>query len=247
MLSERYLGAFLAVSRVGAKPHHRLLETGPLLGTVGTPDRPDGRLLVRAEDAIDFLTAMGDPWGSYLEVDPTARRCIAHLEGLGRYRSSTATAMVRELAGLTHPPVESTLRLVTATHEDAKGSALLIAAVEANLRADPIDDLTPTAFVDYLASIPGAAFLVAVDSAGIIRATAGSAVFENIARVFFVSTDLEWRGRGIGTAMTAAALRNAVDHGATHACLAASVDGYPIYRRLGFETAGDLVLFERIG
>lgn len=247
MLSDIYLRTFLTVSRAGAKVHHRLFESGPLLGTVGTSDQPDGRLLVTSDDAIQTLMEIGDPWGFYLEADASANRCVDHLVGLGRYGTSAATAMVRDLAGLGIPPLDSTLRLMSATPGGTDGTVPLIAAVEANLRSDPIEDLTPAAFTSYLGSIPGGAFLVAVDSAGTVRATAGSTVFENAARVFFVSTDPEWRGRGIGTAMTAAALSHATDRGATHACLAASAAGRPIYERLGFEPVGELMLFERIG
>jgi predicted N-acetyltransferase YhbS len=51
----------------------------------------------------------------------------------------------------------------------------------------------------------------------------------------FVNTDPNWRGRGIGQAMTAAALSAAQGLGAQHACLDATDAGQSIYSRLGFE------------
>lgn len=46
------------------------------------------------------------------------------------------------------------------------------------------------------------------------------------------------RGRGIGTALTVAALRSIAARGAGTAVLTASPDGLGIYRRLGFRTVG---------
>ena len=45
------------------------------------------------------------------------------------------------------------------------------------------------------------------------------------------------RGRGLGTAMTAPALRHARERGACRACLTATAAGQGIYERLGFEVA----------
>jgi ribosomal protein S18 acetylase RimI-like enzyme len=61
------------------------------------------------------------------------------------------------------------------------------------------------------------------------------------ANVFFVNTDPDWRGRGIGRSMTAAALRAAQESGAQRACLDASDAGLPIYARLGFQSVSQVV------
>jgi GNAT superfamily N-acetyltransferase len=53
--------------------------------------------------------------------------------------------------------------------------------------------------------------------------------------VYFVSTHPDVRGRGIGAAITAAALRDTTDPGYQTAVLNSSAAGHPVYRRLGFQ------------
>jgi GNAT superfamily N-acetyltransferase len=82
-----------------------------------------------------------------------------------------------------------------------------------------------------------AAFFAAVDAGGTVRATSGSRVSGEDAGVLLVNTEPGWRGRGIGTAMTALALRHARERGARRACLTATAAGRGVYARLGFEVA----------
>jgi GNAT superfamily N-acetyltransferase len=77
----------------------------------------------------------------------------------------------------------------------------------------------------------------AVDDAGVVRATSGSATFEAMASVIFINTDPDWRRRGIARAMTAIAPRAAQQAGARHAGIDASDAGRELYLRLGFEDA----------
>ena len=93
--------------------------------------------------------------------------------------------------------------------------------------------------------MPDVKYLAAVDAASTVQATSAGARFTATAGVFFVTTDPAWRGRGVGTAMTAAAIRSAAAAGARSAVLDASPLGLSIYRRLGFEAVGDVVLFSR--
>ena len=58
---------------------------------------------------------------------------------------------------------------------------------------------------------------------------------ENVAGVYFVITKPDHRGKGIGTAITIAALKNAKERGYQDAILQSSQMGYNIYRRIGFE------------
>jgi len=54
--------------------------------------------------------------------------------------------------------------------------------------------------------------------------------------VFDVVTPPEQRRNGYGAAVTASAVLDGLDNGATFACLQSSVVGYPVYQRLGFRT-----------
>jgi GNAT superfamily N-acetyltransferase len=131
-------------------------------------------------------------------------------------------------------PVGLTLRPV----QDIETAARLA------MRADPAIQGPLAAFADYLRGLEGVVRLLeAVDADGSVRATAGTRVVGAEATAFFVNTDPDWQRRGIGRAMSAAALRTARDLGATRACLDASPAGARIYLSLGFEDAGPWAQF----
>ncbi len=90
---------------------------------------------------------------------------------------------------------------------------------------------------------PACRLFAAVVGDGAVRATSGFGLFGSQTNVIFVNTEPGWRLRGVGRAMTAAALRAAQDACATQAGLDASNVGLPIYRRLGFETVARMTRF----
>ena len=59
-----------------------------------------------------------------------------------------------------------------------------------------------------------------------------------VASVYAVATVPAAQGKGIGAAITLLPLLAARDEGETHAVLFATEQGYPVYRRLGFEDTG---------
>ena len=60
-----------------------------------------------------------------------------------------------------------------------------------------------------------------------------------VAGIFIVTTPPAHRRRGIGTALTAAALLAGRDRGLRTGILQATPDGVPVYRRMGFTTVGE--------
>jgi GNAT superfamily N-acetyltransferase len=68
-------------------------------------------------------------------------------------------------------------------------------------------------------------------------------VNHGVAGVYWVGATEEARGRGLGRAVTAAAVNAGLEMGATSASLQASPMGEPIYRQMGFETIYDYRLY----
>jgi ribosomal protein S18 acetylase RimI-like enzyme len=69
---------------------------------------------------------------------------------------------------------------------------------------------------------------------GTLAGTAALLDRHGVAGLYVITVRPEFRRRGIGTALTAAALAAARDRGLTVATLHATPDGEPVYRRMGF-------------
>lgn len=155
----------------------------------------------------------------------------ARLAAAGLPRVDGETAMSLSLAGFTPPPAPAELAIRTvASAADRAGFAAVVAAnwdppaviVDRVLRAGPIPDAGH--LVGYVEGRPVCTAL-RVEAAG-------------VSGLYMVCTLLPYRGRGYGTAITAAALAGARG---PLAVLQASVLGEPVYRRLGFTACGEFV------
>jgi ribosomal protein S18 acetylase RimI-like enzyme len=69
---------------------------------------------------------------------------------------------------------------------------------------------------------------------GTLAGTAALLIRHGVAGLYVITVRPEFRRRGIGTALTAAALAAARDRGVPVATLHATPDGEPVYRRMGF-------------
>lgn len=96
-----------------------------------------------------------------------------------------------------------------------------------------------TLLVAYLDGQPAAAAEVYRTASG--SSPAGDAAHLDVAGVYNVCTLEAFRRRGLGAAITRAALLHARQAGCRHAVLQASGEGYRVYARLGFRDVGRFV------
>ena len=224
------------------------VEEVGLRGVLPGAEDPRIRLLVTDDQAHDVLAALlPEARTGMIRVFESAARCAQLVVDQLAWNSDTVTAMVcsdlHTVPALLLPS-ELTLHPVQRLADDEGAGVALADAVLAAMCATPAIEDPPEVFTDFLRSLPPTFRLfAAVDNDGKVRATSGSGVFDQYATVIFVNTDPDWRGRGIGRAMTAQALRAAQRAGARQASLDASDAGRSIYLRLGFETAGTLTRF----
>ena len=242
-----FVGGFRDRVRSSAKPGQQLIDEPGVVALLGTsPHLLDGRVLVTDDRAADVLRGrLSELCARVVNVFAGAERCAAMLAAEAGYRREPAAAMVHDrLADIDELDLPDGLTIRTVSPTASDGVSLEAAAVAA-LRSDP--GAAPVAelvgFVGYLRSIPNAHYLAATDNDGEVRATAAAAVFGSTTSVYFVNTDPSWRRRGVGAAITAAALRRAARAGAERAVLDSSALGRSIYRRLGFDVASETTLF----
>jgi len=96
---------------------------------------------------------------------------------------------------------------------------------------------------DGLVAGNAATFLARLD--GRPAAIAMAIVSRGVAGIYWVGTNGDARGRGLGWTVTAAAVNAGFDLGAAIASLQASPMGEGLYRRMGFETIFGYRLFTR--
>jgi len=247
---DTYVAAFRARCDFLRRPVRPEIEEPGVQGLLPGGDDPLARLLVTDDRAYDLLAALlPDLRAGMIAIVTTATRCLRLVTSNPAWTANTVTAMVcRDIGKVPVSPLpkELSLRPVRRLAGDEPAGVPLEDAVAAAMSADPRINDEPRAFADYLRSLPPTFRLfAAVESNDAVRATSGSGVFGTYANVMFVNTHRDWRRRGIGRAMTGAALRAARDSGATQACLDATAEARAIYARLGFEVAADVARFFR--
>jgi GNAT superfamily N-acetyltransferase len=252
MTVAQYVDAFRQRVRANARPGQPVVDEPGLVALVGTSASAlDGRVLAHEDRGVDVLAeCLPTVCARVVTVLSRAEACHRLMADQPGYRAEPSTAMVcDDLPSIEEPDLCCGLVLRPIGEHDAPapGDVTLEDAAAAAMRADagaaPADSLD--GFVSYLRSVPHARYLAAVDGGGTVRATAATALWGEAAGVFFVDTDRDWRRRGIGTAMTAAALRDAARLGARTAILDSSRLGLGVYRRLGFDAVSDITMFVR--
>jgi ribosomal protein S18 acetylase RimI-like enzyme len=221
-----------------------------MLGLLPSAEHPVTRLLVIDDRAYDALVELlPDARTGMINVFANAPRCAELLLGSSVWLPETTTALVhRDLRAVPAVPLPGELRFrpVRRLPDDEPAGVPLEDAVAAAMAADPRIDNPPEAFVGYLRALPaGFRLFAAVADDGAVRGTSGCGVFGTAASVIFVNTVPDWRGLGIGQAMTAAALAAAREDRAGYASIDATDAGLPIYSRVGFEIVSRATRFFR--
>ena len=193
-------------------------------------------------EATGWFTERAMPWRWLLHPSSTPADLGERLLAAGLTLYSDNPAMAMSLAGFEMVPLPHGVEIERVTDE-----AALRRWHQVNVPAMDLDPARDEAWwtahrrpgfaddaplVNYVASLDGAPVSVAAlfDGAG-------------VAGIYNVATVPSARGRGIGRAVTAAAMAEGVRRGLRVAALGASPLGYPVYRRLGFEEYGRLRSF----
>jgi ribosomal protein S18 acetylase RimI-like enzyme len=245
-----YAAAFQRHAASLVRAGESLIDHDGLFGFAGIRAHPEARLLVTDDNALAVLREMlPSVSAGTIKVLETAPGCRALLDRTLCWARESVTAMVcRDLDAVPALPIPAGLSLHPVLRSPADGAvgmplahaaaAYLLAQADA-AAAPPLDQ-----FISYLGSLPARARLfAAVDESGVVRATSASEATNDDARVFFVTTHPSCRGRGIGTAMTAAALRDAARFGSRRASLESTHAGVGIYARLSFEPVGAVSVY----
>lgn len=247
-----YAASFVARHERGPAGRYGVALAEPgVRGVVRAGDEATVRLLVIDDRAYDRLAAdVRTARKGSAHVFDTAARCDALLRRQSGWKPQRpSTAMVhRDLPGVPDSPLPDGLALRPVDRLEAAGGVPLDQAAAVAKASDPGIVEPAGQFAELLRRLPPSVRLFcAIDADGVARATSGCDVFGEETRVFFVNTAPGWRGRGVGRAMTVAALQAAARSGALRASLDATDVAVSVYRRTGFEAAGRLTRYVRAG
>jgi ribosomal protein S18 acetylase RimI-like enzyme len=185
------------------------------------------------EAAFDFVERANVPllwhvWPGARSVEP-----LLLARGFSFYEEEPAMVAAPD-GGLPGPPPRLAITPVTDVGELALWVRILTGSSDAGFVDGVVALRRAAGFAHLLGRVDG-------------EAVATAAVFTGSAagEVQHVVTRRDHRRRGIGTAMTAAALRLVREQGHRQAVLTASPDGVRIYERLGFRRVADVRRFLR--
>ncbi|MET9878275.1 GNAT family N-acetyltransferase [Actinacidiphila glaucinigra] len=206
----------------------------------------NGVVRVRSLDAVDQLTTTarerlaGVPWWWWVGPDSPADTATALAEH-GAKELTTIPVMVRPLdqdVDPTEPPAGLRIEAVT----DRDRLAELVRTYSASMGVAPGLESDIVRAESQRPDNADIVRLAAVLDGRVVGTTVVIAAHD-VAGIFIVHVADTHRRRGIGKALTAAALRVGQDRGMRLAALAASPAGEPLYWRFGFVEVSQYRLF----
>jgi ribosomal protein S18 acetylase RimI-like enzyme len=181
----------------------------------------------------------GSSW-SWWVGDDSDEGVAEHLIAHGAEQTTQMPVMAADLTEVVNlPPEGLTIRHVT----DRPGMRDLVTAYAEPLGVplDAVDKLIES-HLEYLSRDPELIHL-AGDLDGKTVGTAVVSLSADVAALYCIATDADYRRRGVGAALTLEALRIAQEAGHEVATLQASAMGTPVYERIGFTTVSHYRLF----
>lgn len=205
----------------------------------GVPVNPMGA----TARALEVLRETGRPFG-FLVPAPLCANVAEPIEAGGLTHVANMPGMMRS-ATTNLPPLPAGLRVepvrdILALERHRTATAVGFGAPGPHA----MDDVMPPTL---LADDRVALFNGYVDGADEPAATAVCVIGQGLAGIYAVTTHEPVRGRGIGAAMTWAAVGAGALAGAAVVVLQASALGEPVYRRMGFETVRDYHRYDQNG
>lgn len=240
-----------ALQRLAVLTGGHLVEEPGLVRLVADDDGVRGGVLlwdlVEPAKVTDVLTTDAAP--QWVALLPPAAELAPVVAEAGWDCQEQRTAMaLDDLTRLREAPLPPDIVISpVAVRQSSEGSSL-----EEAVRLSVLYGEDPSASsrdleieAQLLRRLTGIRFFAALEADGRCVATGGSRVVDGGALVAGVATLPSHRRRGIGTAITAVALRAAAEAGAREAFLDSSPEGVGIYRRLGFAEIGPVCWCER--
>lgn len=197
-----------------------------------------------AEVAEDVAELLDDAFPSaYMCTEHLEEDAVSTLTAVGFSLAEEMPLMALDLAGLEVPKAPEGCRIERASaalHDDWVDAM----AGGYELPRSLVDPMGPRELGDRMDGDPIEFHVVHCDDSPV-----GSSFFtcrDGVVGIYCIATDPAYRGRGIGAWATAAPLVALRDAGHHTAVLQSSIQGAPVYRRLGFTEHGTMPLYVRI-
>jgi GNAT superfamily N-acetyltransferase len=204
------------------------------------PRLPEAEIDRRIGAAVAYVRSRGVPFSWWVMPDDQPPDVPARLVAHGFAPEGERPGMALDLARLgAEPPAPEGLAIEEVTDVEGLGEHTRLVAIGFGL---PVE--LETAFRTLLQGLPfgpgsSLRYFLARER-GEPVGTSLACLSERAAGIFNVITAPEARDKGVGAAVTHAALRAAREGGHRIAVLESSTMGYNVYRRLGFEEYGKI-------